>query len=97
MVTGQHHVVPVKVYALIFLALMVGTVVTVFAATKDLGPLNIVVALSIATVKAALVVLYFMHLKYSHRLNWIFGAASILWLALLIGVTMADVMARLVE
>ena len=97
MVTQQHHVVSIKLYTLIFLALMVGTVVTVWAATKDLGPLNIVVALTIAGIKATLVVLFFMHLRNSHRLNWIFAVASVLWLMLLIGVTMADVLARLVE
>jgi cytochrome c oxidase subunit 4 len=76
---------------------MVGTAATVSAARYDLGPLNIVVAMSIAVVKASLVVLYFMHLRYSHRLNWIFGGASLLWLALLVGLTVTDVIARMSE
>ena len=91
------HIVPLRIYFLVFTALMVGTALTVMAARVDLGPMNIVVALVIAGVKAALVVLYFMHMRYSHRLNWIFAGAAVLWLMLLVGVTMADVLARLVE
>jgi len=93
----NEHVVPLRIYFLVFAALMVGTALTVMAARVDLGPLNIVVALAIAGVKAALVVLYFMHMRYSHRLNWIFAGAAVLWLVLLVGVTMADVLARMVE
>ena len=91
------HIVPLRIYFLVFAALMVGTALTVMAARVDLGPMNIIVALVIAGVKAALVVLYFMHMRYSHRLNWIFAGAAVLWLFLLVGVTMADVLARLVE
>ena len=91
------HVVPLRIYFLVFTALMVGTALTVMAARVDLGPMNIVVALAIAGVKATLVVLYFMHMRYSHRLNWIFAGAAVLWLVLLVGVTMADVLARMVE
>ena len=91
------HIVPLRIYFLVFAALMVGTALTVMAARVDLGPMNIVVALAIAGVKAALVVLYFMHMRYSHRLNWIFAGAAVLWLFLLVGVTMADVLARMVE
>lgn len=91
------HIVPLRIYFLVFAALMVGTALTVMVARVDLGPLNIVVALAIAGVKAAVVVLYFMHMRYSHRLNWIFAGAAVLWLFLLVGVTMADVLARLVE
>ena len=91
------HIVPLRIYFLVFTALMVGTALTVMAARVDLGPMNIVVALVIAGIKAALVVLYFMHMRYSHRLNWIFAGAAVLWLFLLVGVTMADVLARLVE
>ena len=91
------HVVSPKVYVLIFLALMVGTAATVGAALLDLGDLTIVVALLIAIIKATLVVLFFMHLRYSHRLNWVFGAAAIFWLVLLVGLTMADVIARAAE
>jgi len=95
--SAHDHVVPLRVYIGVFLILMVGTAVTVWAARVNLGPMNIVVAMLIALVKASFVVLYFMHLRYSHRLNWVFGAAAIFWLVLLVGITMADVAARAVE
>jgi cytochrome c oxidase subunit 4 len=84
------HVVPLKTYFAIFGALMGGTALTVFIAFQDLGPMNTVVALTIAGIKALLVVLWFMHVKYSSRLTWIFAVAGFLWLALMIGLTMAD-------
>ena len=84
------HVVPLKTYFAIFGALMAGTALTVFVAFQDLGPMNTVVALTIAAIKALLVVLYFMHVKYSSRLTWVFAAAGFLWLVLMIGLTMAD-------
>lgn len=95
--TAHDHVVPIPVYLGVFAILMVGTALTVWAARIDLGPWNIVLAMSIALIKAAFVVLYFMHLKHSHRLNWVFGAAAIFWLFLLIGITMADVASRAIE
>jgi cytochrome c oxidase subunit 4 len=84
------HVVPLKTYFAIFGALMGGTALTVFVAFQDLGPMNTVVALTIAGIKALLVVLWFMHVKYSSRLTWIFAVAGFLWLLLMIGLTMAD-------
>jgi cytochrome c oxidase subunit 4 len=86
------HIVPMKTYFKVFGALMAGTLVTVIVAYQDLGhgPLNTVVALTIAAIKALLVVLWFMHLRWSSRLTWLFAIAGILWLALLIGLTMAD-------
>jgi cytochrome c oxidase subunit 4 len=84
------HVVPLKIYLAIFGALMAGTALTVLIAFQDLGPMNTVVALTIAGIKALLVVLVFMHLKYSSRLTWLFAAAGFLWLLLMIGLTMAD-------
>jgi cytochrome c oxidase subunit 4 len=89
------HVVPLKVYLAIFFALIAGTALTVAVAFQDLGPMNTVVALTIAGVKAMLVVLWFMHLKYSSRLTWVFAAAGLAWLVLMIGLTMADFETRL--
>lgn len=84
------HVVPMKIYIGIFLALLVGTGVTVAAAYVDMGPLNTVVALSIAVVKALLVILYFMHVRYSSKLTWVFVAAGFFWFLILIAFTFAD-------
>ena len=91
---SAQHVVPLRVYVAIFCALLVLTGVTVWVAELDLGPANTVVALSIATVKAVLVVLYFMHVRYSSRLVWVFVVAGFLWLALLIGGVMQDYVTR---
>lgn len=84
------HVVPLKIYLAIFGALMAGTALTVLIAFQDLGPMNTVVALVIAGIKALLVVLVFMHVRYSSRLTWLFAAAGFLWLLLMIGLTLAD-------
>ena len=90
----SNHVVPVPVYVAVFLALMVGTGLTVFAATVDLGMWNTPVALLIAVAKAMLVILYFMHVKYSSRLVSLAVGASVLWLLLLIAGVAADYLSR---
>jgi cytochrome c oxidase subunit IV len=91
----SNHVVSVKLYAVIFAALVVLTLTTTGAAYIDLGRgLNAVVALAIAIVKALLVILYFMHVRYSSRLTWVFVGAGFFWLLILIGGTMHDVLTR---
>lgn len=87
---GHDHVTPLGVYLGIFGALMVLTVITVAVAWVDLGSLNIIVALAVAVFKANLVVLYFMHLKYSSRLTWIVVGSGFFWLMILLGLIMAD-------
>ncbi len=91
---GEHHVLPLPVYWGVFLALVVGTALTVWTATIDLGRLNVIVALVIATVKASLVILYFMHVKYSSKLVWVFAAAGFFWVVLMILFTMQDFVSR---
>ena len=88
------HVVAKKVYFGVFAALMVFTVVTILAAYRDLGPWNVIVALGIAVTKATLVVLYFMHVRYSDRLTWIVVGAGFLWLGVLLVLTLSDYSAR---
>jgi cytochrome c oxidase subunit IV len=88
------HVVPVRTYLLVFLALMAGTALTVLIATIDLGPWNTPVALGIAVTKAVLVVLFFMHMKYSGRIMWLTVAAAVFWLLNLIAGTAADYLSR---
>lgn len=91
----SEHIVSLKVYFAIFLALMVGTALTVWAGLQDFpGPLNVIVALTIAVVKATLVVLYFMHVRYSSRLIWVVFAAAIFWLAILFALTFGDYWTR---
>ena len=88
------HVTPVRVYLLIFGALMVGTALTVWAAFLELGVFNDIVAMAIAATKATLVVLYFMHVRRSTRLTKITVVAGFLWLAILIALTLSDYFTR---
>ncbi len=88
------HIVSRKAYVAVFASLMVLTAVTVAAAYVDLGPMNTVVALAIAGLKTALVVLIFMHVRYSSGLISLTILAGVLWLALMIGLTWTDVASR---
>jgi len=88
------HVVPRRVYFTIFAILLTLTFLTVFVAFKNLGPMNVVVAVAIAIVKATLVVLYFMHLRYSDRLTWIVVIAGIAFLGILILLSLTDYLSR---
>ena len=88
------HVLSTRVYYTIFAILMVCTLGTVLIAFVDLGPLNIVAALAIAVFKATLVVLFFMHVRYSTRLTWAIVVGSVFWLGILIVMTMGDYLTR---
>lgn len=88
------HVSSPKLYFLIFALLMVLTVLTVVVAYFDFGVLNDVVALTIATSKALLVVLFFMHVKYSSRLTALTALSGVVFLAILIGFTLNDYLTR---
>jgi cytochrome c oxidase subunit 4 len=91
----SEHIVPVRVYAGVFLALMAGTTLTVFAAFQDFPwQFNTVIALTIAVIKATLVVLYFMHVRYSSRLIWVIVASALFWLAILFALTFSDYWTR---
>jgi cytochrome c oxidase subunit IV len=93
-VMTAHHVLPLRVYWTIFFALVVGTLVTVWTATKDLGNWNTPIALGIACTKALLVILYFMHVKYGTRLLWLFVAAGFIWFVIMVVITMTDFATR---
>jgi cytochrome c oxidase subunit 4 len=90
----EHVVVPRRIYFTIFGILVVLTGVTVAVAMLDLGLLNPVAALSIAILKASLVVLFFMHMKYSSRLVWVVGGASVFWLCILLVLILSDYATR---
>ena len=91
----SEHIVYPRVYITIFLVLMVGTGLTVMAAFRDFpGPLNAVVALTIAVIKGTFVVLYFMHVRYSSRLIWLVIAAALFWLAIMFALTISDYSTR---
>lgn len=88
------HVAPKRMYYLVFLALVVGTILTVGAAKVDLGPLNNIVMLAIACTKATLVILFFMHVRWSSRLTWVVAMAGFFWLLILFGLGMSDYLSR---
>jgi cytochrome c oxidase subunit 4 len=91
---SEHHIVPKRVYFLIFAALIVLTWVTALVSRIDLGRWNIFVALAIAITKASLVILFFMHVKYSTRLTKFIVMCGFFWLSLLLFITMADLWTR---
>ena len=88
------HVSPKSVYYTIFGALMVLTAITVAVAFVNLGPLNFPVAIGIAITKATLVVLFFMHVKYSTQLTKMFVGMAFFFLLILFGLTMTDYLSR---
>jgi cytochrome c oxidase subunit 4 len=92
--TNGPHVASVRLYLVIFGALIAGTILTVVVAKFDLGPLNNIVMMTIASAKALLVVLYFMHVRWGTRLTWVVAAAGFFWLLILFSLTMADYMSR---
>jgi len=88
------HVVSPKIYLGVFLTLLVMTAITTVVSGIDLGPWNTVVALGIAVFKATLVVLFFMHVKYSPRLTATVIGGGIFWLLILIVLTFSDFATR---
>ncbi len=90
----SEHVVPIKIYVIIFLSLIALTALTTAIAFVDLGPLNTVMALAIATTKMLLVILFFMHVKYVQGLTKIVVVAGFFWLAILLTLTLSDIFTR---
>ena len=86
-----------KIYYLVFGALCVGTVLTFVVAKIDLGVLNPVIALAIACTKATLVILFFMHVRYSSKLTKLTVAAGFFWLMLLISLSLSDYLTRTLQ
>lgn len=88
------HVAPKSMYYAVFAALILGTALTVAVAFIDLGAMNNVLMLGIAMTKALLVVLFFMHVRWSTRLTWVVAASGFVWLLILFGLTMQDYLTR---
>ena len=94
--SGQSHVhiSPVRLYVIIWVALMVFTAITVGVAQVDFGSLNVVVAMTVATIKASLVVLFFMHLKYDKPFHAVAFSLGIVFFGLFLGLMLLDVSTR---
>jgi len=90
----SEHIVSPRIYLVIFLTLMAGTAITVWAAFRNFGQFNIVIALAIATFKATLVVLYFMHARYSPKRTQLVIVCSVFWLAIMLALTLSDYWTR---
>ncbi len=88
------HIVEKRTSYSVFAALMALLGATVAIAYIHLGKLNVIAALTIAVIKAVLIILYFMHVRYSSRLVWIFAGAGFFWLAILFALSFADFFTR---
>jgi cytochrome c oxidase subunit 4 len=88
----QH--VSVRTYWIIFGALMVLLALTVGVAQLHLGAFSVAVALTIAVIKAVLIILYFMHVRYSQRLIWLIAGAAFFWVLIMLGFTFSDYLTR---
>jgi cytochrome c oxidase subunit 4 len=94
----SQHIVPARLYWLIFIILIIATFLTAWIATIDLGPFNTVVALTIATCKASLVALIFMHVKYtSEKMTKAILISAVFWLILLLVLSLIDYSSRQTE
>ena len=89
-----HHITPVRNYVLVFLALIVLTVTTVLVSKVELGEFNFVAAMTIAVIKASLVIWFFMHVNRSTSLTRLFVFAGLFWLAILLVFLSSDYISR---
>jgi cytochrome c oxidase subunit 4 len=93
-VAPSEHIISVKTNLLVFAGLIALLIATVVAGQFDLGVLSIVIAMTIAAVKALLIILYFMHVRFSSRLAWVFAASGFVWLAILLSFVLSDYISR---
>jgi len=91
---GGPHLVPVRVYIAVFVALLSLTAITIWVAFHDFGSWNAPMAMGIAVLKGTLVVLFFMHVRYASRLTQVTAAAGFLWLLILFAFGMSDYLSR---
>ena len=94
MESNSHHVVPTRTYFMVFVWLAVLMVITIAASRIDLGGWNVPIALAIASLKALLIMLIFMHVRYSSPLVKMIAASGFLWLGIMFAFIAADVLTR---
>jgi cytochrome c oxidase subunit 4 len=87
---GAAHVMPLRVLGAVLLALLAFTVITVAVTRVDLGRWNLPIAMVIATVKASLVVLYFMHMRYDRPVNALVFVSALLFVTLFVSLALLD-------
>ena len=91
---SEHVITPVKTYVATFVALLILTAITYLVATQDFGAMNTPIALAVALLKASLVVIYFMGVRYNTPLTKVVVIAGFFWLFILFGITMTDYLTR---
>ena len=94
MAEHEHHIVPLNVYFRVFALLLIMTGLTVVVAFVDFGWGNTPMALGIALLKASIVILFFMHVRYNTPVMWLFAAGGFFWLLILLVLTMQDYYTR---
>ncbi len=92
--SNEHVITPVSTYVTIFVSLLVLTAATYLVATQDFGWMNTPIALAVALLKASLVVIYFMGVRYNTPLTKTVVVAGFFWLLILFGVTLSDYLTR---
>lgn len=90
----SHHIIAVKTYVMIYWILMAFLLATVLASDLPDGFPHLLIAMTIALIKAVLIVLFFMHVYYSAPLTWITAIGSFLWVGLLLGFLLSDYWSR---
>jgi cytochrome c oxidase subunit IV len=90
----SEHILPTRVYYTVFAVLMASTYITWQIAYFDLGPFNTIAALAIAVFKAVLVILFFMHVRYSTPLTWAVVIGGVFWLGIMLSLTLGDYLTR---
>jgi cytochrome c oxidase subunit IV len=91
---AHEHILPVKTYLKVYVALMILLIATVGAAFINIEPFNFALTMIIAVAKAVMILLIFMHVRYGNRLVWVFSTAAFLWLAILIWFSLNDYFTR---
>ncbi|MGB2691309.1 MAG: cytochrome C oxidase subunit IV family protein [Thermodesulfobacteriota bacterium] len=91
----EKHITSYKTYFVVWVLLMILTFVTVYVSYLDFGQLNIVIAMVVASIKAGVVALFFMHLKFEDPITWLYALFPLGLLALLIGMTILDTFTRI--
>ena len=94
---SKDHIIGFKTYFFVLISLLILTVLTVGTAQLDFGAFNAVLAMLIATVKAGLVLLYFMNLKYDDKLYWLVFGSSVFFVALLYAFSQFDIITRAIQ
>ena len=94
---SKDHIVPFKIYLSVLISLLVLTVITVGMAQINFGAFNAFFAMLIATIKAGLVLLYFMHLKYDDKIYGLIFGTAVFFVVILFFFSKLDIITRVIQ